>query len=98
MEKFKLGNDVYLVFKVMVNKSPAIISSVNGKLYRGGDFLANFMVSNSQNTVSGVIPEDTFHSVGDYIALFEVGISSMGMREHAIPFKITKSVLGKRRQ
>jgi len=97
MLSFNLGSDVYLEFTVKVNNARALISSVSGEVYRDGEYLRTFVASNSGNTVSGVIVGGTFSSTGDYVAKFKVGLDSMGTREHAIPFRIKRSVLGKKR-
>jgi len=98
MISFNLGSDVYLEFKVKVNKGVALISGVSGELYRGGEYLFPFAARHSGNTVSCVIIGKSFTTIGDYEAKFKVGLDTMGMREHAVPFKMTESVLGKKRQ
>jgi len=97
MISFKLGNDVYLEFNVKINKAPAIISSVSGELYRDGEYLRTFVARNEKSRVSGLIVGGTFSTTGEYVAKFRVGLDSMGVKEHAVPFRITKSVLGKKR-
>jgi len=97
VDSFNLGSDVYLEFTVKVNQRPALITNVSGELYRDGAHLGNFACSHFGSKVSSVIVGNTFTTIGDYVAKFIVGLDSMGMREHAIPFKIIKSVLGKKR-
>lgn len=98
MREFKLGSDVYLEFVVKVNKQPAMITSVAGKLYHDGEYVRDFPARLKGKGVSGIIEGDAFTTIGDYNARFDVFIGGMGKQEHAIPFKIIKSVLGKRRQ
>ena len=98
MKSFKLGNDVYLEFVVKVNRRPALIIQVSGELYRNGEYLRPFTATNSGSRVSGIIKSDAFTTIGDYDAKFGVSIDGMGKKEYAMPFKITESVLGKRRQ
>lgn len=97
MESFNLGSDVYLEFTVKVNKRPALITYVSGELYRSGEYLRDFTVRHSGSKVSCAIDNTTFSTIGDYVAVFNVALHGMGMREHAIPFKIKPSVLGKKR-
>ena len=97
MLNFKLGNDVYLEFNVKINKAPALISSVSGELYREAEFLRTFVARNEKSRVSGLIVGGTFSTTGEYVAKFRVGLDSMGIKEHAVHFRITKSVLGKKR-
>ena len=97
MSSFTLGSDVYLEFKVKVNGRNALISSVSGELYRDDQYLFPFGARHSGNTISCVIIGKSFTIIGDYEAKFKVGLDTMGIREHAIPFKITESVLGKKR-
>lgn len=97
MVSFKLGNDVYLEFNVKINRAPAIISSVSAELYRDGEYLRTFVAKSEKSRVSGLIVGGTFSTTGDYVAKFRVGLDSMGVKEHAVPFRITKSVLGKKR-
>ena len=98
MISFNLGSDVYLESKVKVNKAPALISGVSGEVHRDGRYLFPFAARYSGNTISCVIIGTSFTTIGDYEAKFQVSLDTMGMREHSIPFKITKSVLGKKRQ
>jgi len=97
MNKFKLGDDVYLEFKVLLGKTPATIIDTRGGLYRNDEYLCEFPCKSSGGKVSGLIQGGTIKSVGDYITKFKVHLADMGTREHAIPFRITKSVLGKKR-
>lgn len=98
MQSFKLGSDVYLEFVVTVNSKPATIVRVTGELYRKDTWVQNFTVYHLGPKVKGNIPDDVFHSIGEYNAKFNVTLDNMGTQEYAIPFKITKSVLGKKRQ
>ena len=95
MASFTLGSDVYLEFKAKVNGKKAIVSSVTGDLYHEINFMRPFSARNTGNVVSGLIGGETFTKTGEYIAKFRVGINGMGIVEHAITFKIKKSVLGK---
>ena len=97
MQEFKLGSDVYLEFLVKVNKKPAMIMSTAGKLYHKDEYVCGFHARYSGGGVSGIIEGEAFTAIGDYVAKFDVFIGGMGKSEHAIPFKITKSVLGKKR-
>jgi len=99
MVSFTLGSDVYLEFIVKVNKKRAMVVSTVGSLYRNnGEYLREFTTRHDGGKVSGAIDGKTFGAVGEYKAEFDVFIAGMGKREHAIPFKITESVLGKKRQ
>jgi len=98
MDSWSMGSDVYLEFKVKVGNRQAHISGIKGELYRGDEYVRDFAATSLDNgKVSGLIQGDTFHSIGDYKAKFEVSIQGMGKHEYAIPFLITKSVLGKKR-
>ena len=97
MESFNLGSDVYLEFTVKVDNKPASITNTTGALYRNGEYVRDFTTRHVGGKVSGVIASDTFSTIGDYMAKFDVFLAGMGKREHAVPFKIIKSVLGKKR-
>lgn len=99
MVSFTLGSDVYLEFVVKVNRKPAMVVSTTGSLYRkNGEYLREFTTRHVGGKVSGAIDGKTFSTVGEFKAEFDVFIAGMGKREHAIPFTITPSVLGKKRQ
>jgi fructose 1,6-bisphosphatase len=98
MDKFKLGSDVYLEFKVTVGKHRALINSVIGEVHKGDKYLRDFATSVKKNTVSGIIDNSVFTRAGNYNALFTVHLQGMGKQEYNIPFEITKSVFGKARQ
>jgi len=98
MDKFKLGSDVFLEFKVKVGKRPALINDATGQIYRGDKYIRDFATSVKKNTVSGIIDNSVFSSVGDYNAKFTVHLQAMGNHEYNIPFQITESVLGKKRR
>lgn len=98
MDKFKLGSDVFLEFKVKVGKRPALINSADGELYKGDNYIRDFATSVKKNTVSGIIDNSVFTRVGEYNAKFTVHLQGMGKQEYNIPFEIIKSVLGKARQ
>lgn len=97
IQEFTLGSDVYLPFTVTVNKRPALITNTTGELYHNEDYMRNFTTRHSGCKVSGLIDGKTFKTVGDYIAKFNVFLDAMGKHEYAIKFKITQSVLGKKR-
>lgn len=97
MASFTLGSDVYLEFQVKVAGKLARINSTSGELYHGDKFMREFVTRNTDGKVSGQIDGKTFSTIGDYVAKFNVFLSGRGKEEHAIPFKITKSVLGKKR-
>ena len=98
MESFNLGSDVYLEFTVRVDKRPALITNTTGTLYRNDEYVHFFSTRHLGGRVSGIIESQKFSTIGDFIAKFEVYLDGMGKREHAIPFKIIKSVLGKKRR
>lgn len=97
MDSWSLGSDVYLEFTVKVGKRPALITNTTGELYRNDDYMREFTSRHSGYRVSGLIDSKKFSTVGDYIAKFNVFLDGMGKHEHAIKFKITQSVLGKKR-
>lgn len=98
MDSYPLGSDVPLQFRVKVRGQSAKISHTTGELYRGDTFLRKFTTTHVGNRVVGVIDHRSFSTVGDYTAKFNVFLTGMGKREWAIDFKITESVLGKKRQ
>jgi len=98
MASFTLGSDVYLEFKVKVSKRAALIVSASGELYHNDSFLRDFPAQYLGSKVTSLIDGKAFTTVGDYVAKFSVNLDGMGKHEHAIPFKITKSVLGRKRQ
>ena len=92
-----LGNDIYLSFVVKVSGRPAMLQDAMAKILRNEKAITEVRASVKRNRVSVVIPSDEIKSTGDYTALFDVNLVDMGKQEHAIPFRVTKSALGKKR-
>ena len=97
MKSWTLGSDPYFAFTVKVGNLHAIINNTMGELYhQDGSYIRDFVSRHSGSKVSGTIDGKAFSTVGSYIAKFNVILSDMGKQEYAIPFRITKSVLGKK--
>jgi len=92
-----LGNDVYLTFSVKVGKERALINSAKIRVLKNDREIATATTLIKANRVSAVIPKNTINTVGDYMAVFNYNLVDMGEQEYAIPFRITESVLGKKR-
>jgi len=92
-----LGEDVRPSFRVRIRKQPIIPIHCSGEVYKGEKYIGPFPTVISGNKVSGLIGAVSIKSIGDYIAKFIVITEEQGKLEHAIPFRITKSVLGKKR-
>jgi len=99
----KLGSDIYLYFLVeviipKVGRRPAAIQSAAVEIYKSDKVVTNLYATIRGNKISVTVPLDAIKSTGDYIAVFTYELVDMGTQTHAIPFRITKSVLGKQRQ
>jgi len=93
-----LGSDVPISVKVTVDNKPALIDSASAKIYKN-DKIVTFVNGSVRNgRVSVLVPFDVIKTIGDYVAVFDVYLTDMGKEVQEVPFKITKSPLGKKRQ
>ena len=97
MRSWPLGSDVPLSFSVKVSGRQALLRDATAKIYKNDKEITEIMATIRRNRVSTVIPSSAIKTTGDYVAIFDVNLADMGKQEHPVPFKITKSPLGKKR-
>ena len=93
----KLGSSPYISFLVKVGGKPASIQSARAEIQKNDKPIINLNATIKRNRVSIVVPSSAITSIGDYMAVFDVQLEDMGSEPYAVPFKITKSPLGKKR-